>query len=212
MKRINLFISTLFLAAGAWAQPRVRDVFAEMPEHILPLVSKNNRLDCIDFKESNMAALVNNVVDEPIELTELTGDYLKLKMSEVSWMEMKLLPTVDSTTYVICMVKTYRGPVADSSISFYSQDWKLLEDIKVPEPEVEDFLIKDTEAGKEYEDALLQLKDLPFILISLDADAPQLTLTLQAEELPKKEREYAEKHLRSLKFTWNGKGAFTMHD
>ena len=50
MKRLLFFIlHSSFFISCAMAQPMMRDVFAAMPDSVLPLVTKNNRLDCIDF-------------------------------------------------------------------------------------------------------------------------------------------------------------------
>lgn len=204
MKRLGFILGTLlFCHLAADAQTRIRDVFAEMPDNILPLITKNNRLDCIDFKENNMPALVNNLVDEPIELSELSNDYLKLKMSKVSWAEMKLLPVSD-TIHIICMVKTYQGPITDSSIGFYNMDWTPTE-IPMPEPDVTAYLPTHPEDTKLQEEVVLQLRDLPFTKMSLSSDSQTLTLSLQPDDLPKKEKEYAKTHLKPLIFHWNGK-------
>ena len=39
---------------------RMRQVFAEMPDSILGILTKYNRLDCIDFIENNLPAKVEN--------------------------------------------------------------------------------------------------------------------------------------------------------
>jgi len=181
-------------------EQKMRDVFANMPDSILPLISKNNRLDCIDFIESKMPALVKNAVEESIELTALTDDYLKLKMSNVSDAEMKLLK-VNDTTQVICMVKTYAGPVKDSSIRFYTMDWREL-DKKVEIPDVDAFVADVPESEQNHRhNVVAMLRDMPFIMISLSPEDEQLTLSLQTGELLKKDREWVEPYLKVLKIS-----------
>ena len=52
-------------------------------------------------------------------------DYLSVRISESSREEMKLLPLNDSVK-VVCVVRTYLGPVADSKVSFYDTGWNEL--------------------------------------------------------------------------------------
>ena len=55
MKQILYFILSIVLAAPLQAQ-EVRKAFVDMPDSILPILTKVNRADCIDFLDSNMKA------------------------------------------------------------------------------------------------------------------------------------------------------------
>lgn len=202
MKRNLLILIAFHLSVlSSWGQEvKMRDVFAGMPDSILPLITKNNRLDCIDFIENNMPAQVKNKVDESIELTALTENYLKLRMSSVSDAEMKLL-TMGDTAQVICLVKTYAGPIKDSSIRFYSMDWKELS-MMVEIPDIEAFVadVPESEQNRKH-DVVAMLRDMPFIMMSLNPDDEQLTLSLQTGELLKKDREWVKPYLKELRIS-----------
>lgn len=193
MKRVILFfLSVVALGMGTVSGQtvRMRDVFANLPDSIFPLITRNNRLDCIDFIENNMPAQVKNLVDEPIELLALTDDYLDLKMSGVSHAEMKLVRVSDSLS-VICLVKTYAGPLRDSSIRFYDTQWKALPWVRAGVSDVEAFLTAVPEGEEERKrDVTAQLREQPFISAALHKDSALLTLTLQTGELMKKDREW----------------------
>ena len=47
----NIFSIIVFtISVTAWAQEvKMRDIFAQAPDSIFPLMTKNNKLDCIDF-------------------------------------------------------------------------------------------------------------------------------------------------------------------
>lgn len=206
MKRIISWVACLLLASlsGFAQQARMRDVFSQMPDSIFPLITRNNRLDCVDFKENDMPALVKNIVDEPIELTELTEDYLKLTMSKVSWAEMKLLPATEGR-YVICLVKTYAGPLKDSSVRFYDAEWNLLTDISVPLPDVKVFLpLPESADLAVYEEAVAQMRDLPFVEMTLHPTEHTLQQIYQPGELMKKERDYVTGRLKPITYKWDG--------
>lgn len=133
MKHLLPFlISFSLFGAQVTAQPLMRDVFAAMPDSILPMVTKNNRLDCIDFIENNMEAKVRNVADEYVTLEALTRDYALFRTSAASVMELKLLPTSD-TTAVLCVITTAQAGepgtprrMEDSNIRFFQTDWQPL--------------------------------------------------------------------------------------
>lgn len=124
MKRLLLFIC-LLVSLSVQAQT-LKELFVTMPDTLTPLLTKVNREDFGDFLASNMKAEVRNRFGKSSEMTELTDDYLYLKMTSVSSLEMKLLPLNDSLK-VICVVQTYQAPVADSKIRFYDVGWKQLD-------------------------------------------------------------------------------------
>ena len=132
MKRLLLTICYISFVLGCTAQPLMRDVFAAMPDTVLPLVTKNNRLDCIDYIENHMTARVRNKVHEYVTLEALTSDYARFRTSTAAVMELKLLPTSDSTA-VLCMVTTAEAGeketpryVEDSNIRLLNADWSSL--------------------------------------------------------------------------------------
>jgi hypothetical protein len=90
MKRTALIVFLLALASSISAQLRMRDIFAQLPDSVLPLTTRNNRLDCIDFIENGMEARVKNLFGDQVVLDSLTEDFMVLRTSEASCVEMKL--------------------------------------------------------------------------------------------------------------------------
>ena len=117
MKKILLFSAFLFVAVSSVAQVRMRDVFAQLPDSILPLMTRNNRLDCIDFIENGMEARVKNKFNDQVVLEALTEDFLLIRTSESSNVEMKLMPLGSDT--LICVNRIYFGPTEDSDVRLY---------------------------------------------------------------------------------------------
>lgn len=122
---IILSISILF-CNQLTGQTKMSDVFASMPDSIIPYLTKNNRLDCIDFINSNMEAVVTNSLGGKCQLIMLTDDSLSLKLSDVSSMELKLVPrTIETETdTVICMKRVFLLPEKDTREEFFTIDWK----------------------------------------------------------------------------------------
>lgn len=175
-------------ASGTSHAPAMRELLASMPDSIFPLLTRNNRLDCIDFIENGMPAKVKNKMDVWSELKVLTADYLMFRLTQHSQAEMKL---VNDTT--ICMVRTYMGPAEDSAVSFYNLKWEPLESPLAQRPAVKAFL-------KEGLDAEVQgwLEALPLMKASLSAEGNTLTWELQTTELTKEQKKAAEGYLQPV--------------
>ncbi len=163
------------------AQPRIRDIYAEAPDSIFPLLTKNNRLDQIDFRENNMKADVKNKFEDHSELLVLNDKYLKLQLSKHCLVEMRLLN--DST---FCMVQTYNAPASDSQIRFFDTSWNELPQT-VERPSVDEFLGEDVDI-----DVRLALQALPLIKASLSENSETVTFELQTSELTKEQKKKLE--------------------
>ena len=129
MRKLLIAIS-LLLALGSSAQTKMSQVFRQMPDEIIPYLSENNRLDLIDFADSNMKAEVHNLLEGRSELKKMTDDYAFLSLNEASQIEMRLLDVstpVDSSMSILCVVSTYGVGLRDSKVDFYSLKWKKLD-------------------------------------------------------------------------------------
>ena len=59
MKRwITAILLVLMMGQASAQELKMRDVFKQMPDSLLPYLTQNNRLDFIDFMDSNMVAIV----------------------------------------------------------------------------------------------------------------------------------------------------------
>ncbi|MBQ5720997.1 MAG: DUF3256 family protein, partial [Bacteroidaceae bacterium] len=170
------------------------------PDSIFPLLTTNNRLDCIDLIENNMKATVKNKLEQKAEMTALTDSYLQIKPSERSVVEIKMLN--DS---VFCLINSCLGPAPDSRISFFTRGWKPYE-TTFPMPHATDFWksVPDSLA-RDASFAQRSQEDLLLIQISADKESTELTLTIQTSELSGKEKEIAQKYVKPLRYKWNGK-------
>lgn len=199
---MRTFILIMLAMSGlsAFSQTKAKDVFATAPDSIFPLLTTNNRLDCIDLIENNMKATVKNKLEQKAEMTALTDSYLQIKPSERSVVEIKMLN--DS---VFCLINTCLGPAPDSRISFFTHDWKPYK-TTFPMPHATDFWTSVPDSlARDASFAQRSLEDLLLIQISADKENTELTLTIQTSELSGKEKEIAQKYVQPLRYRWNGK-------
>ena len=198
--RTIILIMLAMSGLSAFSQTKAKDVFAAAPDSIFPLLTTNNRLDCIDLIENNMKATVKNKLEQKAEMTTLTDSYLQIKPSERSVVEIKMLN--DS---VFCLINTCLGPAPDSRISFFTRGWKPYE-TTFPMPHATDFWASVPDSlARDASFAQRSQEDILLIQISADKESTELTLTIQTSELSGKEKEIAQKYVKPLRYKWNGK-------
>ncbi|MBO4661346.1 MAG: DUF3256 family protein [Bacteroidaceae bacterium] len=191
MKRILIFSVFVFAVAAVCPAQKMSELFASAPYDVLPLMTRNNRLDCIDFIENNMEARVKDKFDNDVVLEEMTADYLRLVMSEVSSLEMKM---VADKLYV---AETCKGPGADTQVKVYDTKWNLIS--VMPRPEVEAFIRPDAELGTDERVSLIaEARILTLIKGSLSKADNTLTWELQTDEFTRETKKAAEKCLQPV--------------
>ena len=201
MKKILLFSAFLFAAVSSVAQVRMRDVFAQLPDSILPLMTRNNRLDCIDFIENGMEARVKNKFNDQVVLEALTEDFLLIRTSESSTVEMKLMPLGSDT--LICVNRTYLGPTEDSEVKLYNTNWCFVRNVQ--RPEVSEFLIT-VDSIRPWTPEMADTMDmicgdatnLPLIKASLSAESSEIQWVLQSNEFSKEIKKVADRYLQPV--------------
>lgn len=136
------FIGLICMFCGLSLQAQdLKSLYIALPDSLSPLLTKVNREDFGDFLANDMKAEVRNRFGKTSEMKKLTADYLEVRVSESSREEMKLLPLNDSVK-VVCVVRTYWGPVADSEVRFYDTDWHELPVARFIDLPVEDCFYK----------------------------------------------------------------------
>lgn len=201
MKKIFLLSVLYCVSASVFAQLRMREVFAHLPDSVLPLMTKNNRLDCIDFIENNMEARVKNRFDDQVVLEVLTDDYLSIRVSEGSFIEMKLIPNANDT--LIYVNRTYFGPAEDSEVKMYDISWNFI--ALVQRPDIEQFIKKTGDVKQsqiENSDTLRMIKSeaeiLPLIKASLSSVPGKVEWMLQTAEFSREIKQVASKYLQPV--------------
>lgn len=121
----------------------LKTLFAEMPDTIIPYLTHNDRLDLMDFMDSDMKAEVNNNLGGKSQMTKLTPDTISIQLSEASKVDLYLmqLPAVapiDSCTHAIMLVRTIglEQEYTETETEFYSCCWRRLPPIIPCEPSV----------------------------------------------------------------------------
>ena len=173
MKQI-LTILILWICTMSVSAQEMKTIFVNLPDSIEPLLTKVNKEDCVDFLDSGMKAVVKNRFDRSAELKVLTSDYLQMQLSDVSTLELKLLPLKDSVR-VICMVKTVCASACDSDIRFFDTKWNELDASDFLKYPVEDAFYLPSDSLTDDVQELRAKADICLMKASLSADDSSLT-------------------------------------
>ena len=134
MKKILLLFGLMAITTlGTLADtPQMKNLFVAMPDSVMPYLSRNSRLDFIDFMDSKMKAEVTNELGGKSMMTALADDSISITMNETCSVDLLLLnikEPVDSCSKVIALVRTLHieGDMVESEVEFYSTKWVRLD-------------------------------------------------------------------------------------
>lgn len=132
MRKMMIICLLLATSLTAYAEDRtLRELFVEMPDSLLPYLSRNNRLDFIDFIDSGMKAEVTNSLDGKSQMLSLSDDSLLIQMNEacrIAIYLMKPLLPIDSCSQIIVLVRSigFQKDVINTEVDYFGLDWQRL--------------------------------------------------------------------------------------
>lgn len=142
MKKLSCILFLLFFALQISAQLKIADLFREMPDSLLPLLTKNNRLDMIDFCEAQMKSEVKNKLEGTSEITQLSNDSMQIRLNDTHIVKLSLqnaLEPYDSCQQIICREQIFTlvsTNEEETIIDYYSVNWNHLLQPKLAAPRV----------------------------------------------------------------------------
>lgn len=208
MKKPLIALFLFFAGIDIYAQGiTMREVFTQMPDSMLPYLSRNNKLDLIDFIDSGMTAEVTNEFDDKTILEKLTDNYLYLKLSPASRIEMKLLPyanKTDSVNSVICALTSFGEEAVESSIKFYTPQWLPI-DIENPLHTRYSGLIERPDTMNQERFAVLRRMISPLMLVAtFSPEEDKVEIKVSTIMLSAEDKKSIYPLLRSKNLKWDG--------
>lgn len=145
-----LMISVLSVSANAKVQEAadtltIREVFSSLKDESLDLLPVSTRLDMLDYYDADSIFKARNAMSGMSELVKVTPDYLKVKITDASNLQIKLLPLRKGGTLVMT-IYTVGGDKrsADSEIKFFDSSLNPLSREKyLSGPDLKDFFSID---------------------------------------------------------------------
>ncbi len=125
MKKFTVFMCAIVLSMGARGNS-LRNLWISMPDTLVPSLDKNLRTELVELQEMGIKSEVNNLLGSTSVMDTITHDFLQVKLSALNSLQIKFLPLADGDS-VLCVVKTVAAPEKESEVSFYDQEWRLLD-------------------------------------------------------------------------------------
>lgn len=121
----------------------LRTLFIDMPDSIMPTLTRSDRMDFIDYMDSGMKARVRNKLDGESVMTQLEDNMLTVMTSRSGRMDMVLFK-MKKDRNLICIIRTVTAKYEDSRLYFYTEDWKPVPAEELIElPQFDDYLTKE---------------------------------------------------------------------
>lgn len=205
-KNVLLLLMLLTFATNMSAKS-LNELWVSMPDSLMPMVNKSQRIEFLDLKNLGVKAEVDNLLGESCQLDSVTSDYLKLTTSPSSLYEMRLLPQTSGDS-LLCIVRTFSAPEKESELKFYDQEWKELEGTSLLPSNLSDVSLymqakPDTMSLERYYELQAMIEPQMFHL-TWSEDGNELVSQLSLPLLGKEEKEQMLALLMQRKFKWDG--------
>lgn len=205
MKRILTTILAALAISGAACGQTAEKLLASMPDSIIPVMTKTNRLDCIDFYKSKMKASVDNAYGGKSQLLELTDSYARLQPTASSGVQMHTYKSAGGST-VVALVYTYAAPSRESELAFYDAKWQPLAAALITPPAHDKLTMRpDTASAAHAAKAMATLSDA-YVCASIDAASGDISFCLSTDGLTLEEKEAVKAYVApAATYRWNGR-------
>lgn len=181
LKKIMILIVALLpLAAGAKKGETpdtisARRAFIEMPSSVLELVSKDTRLDMLDYFDAGSPYVAVNELHGNSQLKALTPDYAEIEVTPVSRLQIKVLPLKKGNQIVMAVYTTGDSiGTRDSDIYFFDASMNPLPNEKfLKQPKLADFF-----GSRNYKNNAREIKNgIPYYGVEYRLDPATTTLS-----------------------------------
>ena len=195
MKKILIIICFLTCWLGVSAQS-LREVWIEMPDSILPYLSKSQRTELADYVEMKAEPAVLSTFGDSVRIERMTNNYLLLKANEATRLEIKLL---DNNT--LALVQTWMAPAAESKLRLFNLQWQ-------PKEAVVAYKLNIVKPDSMSDEDFADLKTLMSPRLKeyrLSADNNSLSVSWNYPLLSKKDVKRVTELLKPQVLNWTGK-------
>jgi hypothetical protein len=157
--------------ASAHCQLTASKLFASAPASVMPLLTRNTRLDMIDYFSVGSTTTSKNAMQGQSRITALTPMSLSAVVTSSSECQLALLPMRGDTAVVY--IETVHTPAPDSRVAVYDRNWKPLAKASFAMPQLSAWLTKEGAKNADMVNGLA-----PFMLASAAYSPETQTLTL----------------------------------
>lgn len=177
-------------------------MWLSMPNEILPFLNDKLRADLLDYTKISPKTVITNLYGGTTSIDTLTNDYMAVRLTEESSLQMQTLLTTDGDT-IICLVHHYEFPEAESSVVLYNENWEKLSDIKFDL----DYLVNkpDTMSDERYSEIFMMMDPYIIHYTLSESEKGTITVSIEVPLLTDEERKSLNAISMQRNYKWDGK-------
>lgn len=202
MKKTIVFLFLLVSTLTSQAQT-MRELWINMPDSLTVFLNRGLRTELADYVDMKVTAEVNNLLKEKTVIDTMTVDYMHVKLTAASELELKLLPRKGGDI-MVCMVRTYHGPAAQSTMTCYDLEWNLIAGTFVRPLMMADFIQKPKTMTEERYRDLMAMADIQLTAFHLSPDNQTLDVKFTIPQLTREDQADFDALLTQTKLKWDG--------
>ncbi|MGN1376091.1 MAG: DUF3256 family protein [Prevotella sp.] len=122
MRKFIFSTFILIFACAAHAATNIADIVSSMPKELIPYINDNMKAELVNSVKNGDTISINSMLEEKIAIDSITNDFIRIKATKTTTIQLRLLPVSDSTS-IICMVKTLEVPIRKSKVSLFTTSW-----------------------------------------------------------------------------------------
>ena len=204
---MNKIILSLLLLVGSTVcrAQALYSAFKSIPDSMVSYLDAGQRSELISDLLAKKPADVVNSIGDTTSIAGHSSDYILLRCNKARDMEMKLLPRKQEGDTLLCVVNTYKGPAEESTIAFYTLDWKPLHGSQfIDRVEGQSLLQKPDSVSDDDYNMLCDMLDPLLVNIHLSPNDYSITFSVSLPEVPRNKKKDLEGIISQKKFNWNG--------
>ena len=200
------FLSAVATALMSQAVEPAAQLFAAMPDSLIPSLEVNRRKDLIDLFHAGQSAQVTTKLGGQAQMTQLQEQSLVIDLSEQSRMALYLYTTTGNDS-VVALVNTVYAPAGDSRIRFFNSAWRELPASKyIEQPTRDDFFLFPDSLSKAQREELMQATEICLVEYTFEPDGSICARQSWEKYLDRETYNRLKPYLReSITLRWNGK-------
>ena len=192
MKKLFIIAYSLLVASLASAQ-NMREIWLSMPDSLVPYLNNSLRTEVADYVDmTDMKPEVNNLLDDTTRINRLTNDYMQVRLTNSSVLEMRKL-----NDNRIATVWTWLGPAPESTLRMFDSEWNELPVSSTFEPTI---VRPDSMTVERFEE-LKSLLEPRLIELRLSPEDNSVTASYSLSLLSREEKKAVASILRQRKYS-----------
>lgn len=196
---------TIFAQDNSDKKLLASEAFADMPLSVMDMVDKSRRLDMLDYYSVDSIAKVPNTMEGVSYLEKVTPDYLKVCLTPVSTMTIKILPSKKGDIVMVAYTVGGNDQAYDTDLKFFDTSFnELKRDKYIKEIALDQFFnFPDKAAKQEINEAI----PFPTVMYSPDVEGTGMTAELTVGKfLSLDGRKLLKKYIKptGLRYRWDG--------